>query len=113
MGGAVPKATIEKDRAALVALKKLKGYAPSNVALSVEALNALEADLRAAEENELLSTNALGAYRDARTTAGWALHNRLLNVKALVSGDYGPNSDEVQALGLKKKSDYRRRTRSR
>ena len=33
----------------------------------------------------------------------------LQRVKAAVIGQYGPNSDAVQTIGLKKKTDYRRR----
>jgi hypothetical protein len=109
----LPQATIETDRAALVALKRLADYAPSNRALSVETISALEEQLRRAEEQEILASKALAAARDARDAAGWELHDAMLGVKATVIGHYGHNSDAVQALGLKKKSDYRRPARRR
>ncbi|MFL5803731.1 MAG: hypothetical protein ACJ8CR_18555 [Roseiflexaceae bacterium] len=109
----LPPATIKADRAALLALKELADYAPSNAALSVEAISALEEQLRKAEEVEILATKALAATRDAHDAAGWALHNAMLNVKSTVSGQYGYDSDAVQALGLKKKRDHRRPTRRR
>ena len=37
----------------------------------------------------------------------------ILGVKATVIGQYGHNSDAVQAIGLKKKTDYRRPGRRR
>ena len=107
------QAVIDTDRAALLALKKMSDYAPSNRAISIEAVSALEAQLRNAEENDILATNALAAARDARAAAEWALHNAMLSVKATVIGQYGANSDAVQALGLKKKADYRRPVRRR
>ena len=109
----LPAATVADDRASLLALKTLNGYAPVNRALGAEALNALEAQLRQAEEAEILARKALEAARDARIAAGWELHNAMLDVKAAVLGQYGANSDAIQALGLKKKNDYRRPARHR
>jgi hypothetical protein len=37
----------------------------------------------------------------------------MLRAKATVIGQYGANSDAVQALGLKKKTDYGRPARRR
>ena len=88
-------------------------YAPSNRAISVDAVSALEEQLRRAEESEILANKALAAARDARDAAGWELHNAMLSVKATVIGQYGHNSDAIQALGLKKKADYRRPARRR
>src|SRR5262249_6859862 len=85
----------------------LTDYAPSNTAIAVEAVSALEARLRRAEEAEILADKALAAARDARAAAGWELHNAMLSVKAAVIGQYGHNSDAVQAIGLKKKIAYR------
>lgn len=107
----LPQATIETDRASLLALRKLTDYAPPNPAARVEALNAIEARLRAAEEAEVLATNAQAAARDARIAAGWELHNAILVAKSAVTCQYGSSSDAVRALGLKKKSDYRRPAR--
>ena len=98
-------------RAALVALKTLADYTPSNRAISIEAVSALEARLRQAEEAELIAAKALAAARDARAAAGWDLHNAILSVKASVIAQYGHNSNAVQAIGLKKKIDYRRPAR--
>ncbi|MBK9941600.1 MAG: hypothetical protein IPP13_08275 [Kouleothrix sp.] len=104
----LPQTTIESDRAALLALKKLADYAPANPALSVDAVSTLEARLRQAEEAERLAANALAAARDAHITAGWDLHNVILSVKAAVISQYGHSSDAVFSIGLKKKADYRR-----
>lgn len=109
----LPQATIETDRASLLALKKLSDYAPANAAIRIEAVSTLESQLRQAEEAEILASKALDAARDARVAAGWDLHNAMLSVKAAVIGQYGANSDAVQSLGLKKKTDYRRPARRR
>jgi hypothetical protein len=109
----LPTATVETDRASLLALKRLSDYAPSNPAIHIDAVSALEARLRQAEEVEILARKALEAASDARIAAGWELHNAMLSVKAAVIGQYGASSDAVQSLGLKKKTDYRRPARRR
>jgi hypothetical protein len=106
----LPPATLDSDRAALVGLRTLRSYTATNASIAVEAVSALETQLRAAEEAEILAEKALAAARDARATAGWELHNAMLSVKAAVIGQFGHNSDAVQAIGLKK-SDYRRPAR--
>jgi hypothetical protein len=109
----LPTAIIESDHASLVALKKLSDYAPANRAIGIEALGALEAQLRQAQEAEILAHAALDAARDAHIAAGWELHNAMLSAKAAVISQYGADSDAVHSLGLKKKSDYRRPSRRR
>jgi len=64
---------------ALTALRSIGGYTPAN------------------------STSA----RNAATAAEWEFHNFILGVKEQVIAQYGKSSDELQALGLKKKSEYK------
>jgi hypothetical protein len=69
--------------------------------------------MRLAREKELTAENALAAARDASRQAEWRFHNAMLAVKAQVIAQYGVSSDEVQALGLKKKSERRKPARRR
>jgi hypothetical protein len=48
------------------------------------------------------------AARDAANAAEWALHNLILGAKDQVIAQYGEDSDQVQAIGLKKKSEHKR-----
>jgi len=104
----LPQAVIEADRAALVALRQLADYAPSNPALSIEALCALDERLRKAAEAESLAEKQYAAACDAREAAQWSLHDAMLGAKAEVIVQFGADSDAIQALGLKKKSKRRR-----
>jgi len=59
-------------------------------------------------------TEKLTLYRaaaDAARLAEWEFHNAVLAMKDVVRGQYGTDSDEAQAVGLKKKSDRKRPTR--
>ena len=42
-----------------------------------------------------------------KRTAEWEFHNTMLAVKEQVIAQFGKNSDQVQALGLKKKTEYK------
>ena len=97
--------TLLADDAALMALKAIKGYQPFNPDHSVQALTTKQAAMRAAQEVEVQAQNALNAARDAAVAAQWDYHNGILGAKDHVVGQFGSNSDEVAALGLKKKSE--------
>jgi hypothetical protein len=102
---------MKADRAALIAIRELQDYAPVNPAHSPEALTALEQALIQAEQEELRLQNALATARSTAATAAWALRNNILGAKAAVIAQYGADSNAVQTLGLKKKSDRRRPSR--
>lgn len=59
-------------------------------------------------------TEKLALYRaasDAARLAEWEFHNAVLAMKEAVRGQYGSDSNQAQAVGLKKKSDRKRPTR--
>lgn len=64
-----------------------------------------------AQQAELRAQHTLAAARDAVFAAEWALHNAVLRTKAQVIAQYGPDSDAVESMGLKKKSDRKRPVR--
>ena len=102
---------MKSDRAALLAIRELHDYTPVNRDHSVETLTALEQALIEAEQEEQRLQNALATARDTAATAAWALRNSILGAKAAVIAQYGADSNAVQTLGLKKKSDRRRPSR--
>ncbi|MBN4004879.1 hypothetical protein [Nostoc sp. LPT] len=61
-------------------------------------------------------TEKLALYRaasDAARLAEWEFHNAVLAMKEVVRGQYGSDSDQAQAVGLKKKSERKRPTRKK
>ena len=102
---------MKSDRTALLAIRELRDYVPVNRAHSVEALTALEQALIQAEQEEQRLQNALATARDTAIAAAWELRNSILGAKAAVIAQYGADSNAVQTLGLKKKSDRRRPSR--
>jgi hypothetical protein len=83
------------------------GYVPANAAYAKTAITAKLTAMKATQDAEVAAQNALAAARDAAAAAAaeWEFHNMMLSVKDQIIAQFGDNSDQVQALGLKKKSE--------
>ena len=102
---------IEADRNSLAALHTISSYAPANPSYTLAALNAAQAALAAAQQAEAQTAAAAAAARDAAVAKEWEFHNLVLGMKDQVIAQFGRDSNEVQAVGLKKASEYRSRGR--
>ena len=100
-------AVLQADRDAFVALQAIKDYSPSNSAYSATKAQAAHDNMIGAQEAEVQASNALAAARDDANQSEWAFHNFMLTVKEQVIAQYGSDSNEVAAVGLKKKSEYK------
>lgn len=100
---------LAEDRAAFDALQSLSNYTPTNPAYSVAAITQVANDMRAAQTSENQAQATLDTARDIAAEKEWAFHNLMLAVKDQVRALYGKNSVELQALGLKRESEYKRR----
>ncbi|HEX8138385.1 MAG TPA: hypothetical protein VF544_12405 [Pyrinomonadaceae bacterium] len=102
----------QADADALVALRGITGYAPANAAYTIAAVTAAQEDLINAQNAELQAETAAATARDAAVEREWEFHNLILGVKKQVIAQFGDDSPEVQALGLKRKSEYKSPKRS-
>ena len=103
---------ISDDVDALAALKGIEEYDPGDKDYAAAKLDALKTAMETAQEAETQADAAVKNARDAATAAEWEFHNAMLRAKEFVIGQFGKDSDEVQAIGLKKKSEYRTPTRN-
>lgn len=106
----IPPAILRADWEALAALQAMAGYAPANEAYGVEAVAALRDRMKELQGAETRAYAAAAAARDQATASEWKFHNAMLNVKTQVAAQFGPDSNELASLGLKKKSEYRKPT---
>jgi hypothetical protein len=107
----MPAQNLQADIDTYLALKAINGYQPYDKAYALEAVGALHDKLRTAQEAEIHAQNVAAAARDALVALQWNFHDLILGVKSQVKALYGPDSDEVAALGLKKKSERKARPR--
>ncbi len=108
----MPAQNLQADIDTYLALKAINGYKPYDNAYALEAVGALHEQLRIAQEAELHAQNAAAAARDALVAIQWNFHDLILGVKSQVKALYGADSDQVAALGLKKKSERKSRPRA-
>jgi hypothetical protein len=102
---------LKADEAAYTALQAIPDYAPANAAFSKTTMTGNFGSYQTAQQAEINAQNTLDAARDAAAKTEWVFHNAMLGVKAQVIAQYGDDSDEAQALGLKKKSERKSPTR--
>lgn len=105
------RSMIDDDRQTFLALKNIADYTPLNKEVEVSKVEALAQEMQAAQDQEAIQEHTLDALRDKSTLAERDFHDAITECKQQVRAQYGPNSDEVNSLGLKKKMDYQRRTR--
>ena len=107
----VPPDILVDDEEVYAAVKAMIGYAPANQAYTQAKLDAGHDALEAAHHASVQADAAAEAARDAMVASQWEFHNTILGTKDQVMAQYGPNSDEVQAVKLKKKTEYKARAR--
>lgn len=88
-------------------LKALSGYAPANPAYKVDLIQASENKLDADAQTEAQTIVAAKNARDNAVASEWAHHNLMLGARDQVVAQFGRDSNEAQAVGLKKKSEYK------
>lgn len=99
---------VQDDTDAFTGLKSIKGYKPANANYAAEKGNAFYDKLPKLHETEKNAKNAYDLAHDASMKAEWDFHNFMLGAKDQVVAQFGDDSNEIQNLGMKKKSDYKR-----
>ena len=101
----VAPGVLEADKVSFAALRAIADYAPANAAYSLAQIAGLETELKAAQDAEAQAAAALASARDEALAKEWEFHNRVLGAKDQVVAQFGRDSNEVQAVGLKKASE--------
>lgn len=92
---------------AFAALQTITGYTPNNPAYTLAAVTTAHDNLTAKQRAAVQAEAAAATARDEAVAEAWRFHNIILAVKDQVRGQFGKDSTEVQALGLKRKSEYK------
>ena len=101
----VPASVLRADEDAYFGLKTITGYKPPNDAYTLEAVTSAYEAYRTHREAEAIAAKALAAARDALAITESTFHDAITGAKTQVRAIYGEDSDELAALGLKKKSE--------
>jgi hypothetical protein len=98
-------AQITEDESGFAALQAMALYEPANQAYGLPAVGAAHGLMESARTEEAQAAAALATARDNAVAKEWAFHNLMLGVKDQVMAQFGRDSNEVQAMGLKKASE--------
>ena len=102
-----------KNIEAYHAFSAMTDYRANNPDNSRESVDAAYAELRAAVRHAIVTQAAAAAGVDLLIAARRKLHNSMLGVKFEARALYGPNSDQVAALGLKKKLEQSKKRKTK
>lgn len=104
----IPPHILADDLEALTNLKAIQSYTPFNTAYSAQNGGLHLAAVTNLQNAEVLAEAAYKAARDNAAAAEWALHEFILGARKQILAQFGPDSNEAQSLGLKKKSEYKK-----
>jgi N12 class adenine-specific DNA methylase len=107
----IPPAQLAQDREVYAAIKGNQRYAPANPDYTQAELDAAHTELEQSEHAAVQAEAAAAAARDVLVTSQWRFHNKMIGVKDQVVAQFGRNSNEAQAVGLKKPEEYKKPTR--
>jgi hypothetical protein len=109
----VKPAQMEADRDSFAALQAIAGYAPASPIYRTAAITEVQNALAGAQTAEAQAEAALASARDTAVAREWEFHNLILGAKDQVIAQFGRDSNEVQAMGLKKTSERSAPTRGK
>ncbi|MEO1623466.1 MAG: hypothetical protein AAFU53_20865 [Cyanobacteria bacterium J06632_3] len=88
-----------------------QAYVPTRDEASPKKLKTAYEIMLDKQQQEMEIAAKMKAAADAARHAEVSFHDAVLVMKESVRGQFGSNSDEAQAIGYKKKSQYKRRSR--
>ena len=103
----LPASQLSANEDAFAALQSINGYAPNNSAYTLAAVTTAHDALLVKQWAAVRAEAAAASARDEAVAESWRFHNLILGVKDQVRAQFGKDSAEVQALGLKRKSEYK------
>jgi hypothetical protein len=100
---------LQKDIDTFAATKTLTpAYALSDSHFTVALMTTGQTNMGTAEGTQVTKKGEFRAARDVANAAEWAFHNLVLGARDQVRAQYGEDSDQLEAIGLKKKSEHKR-----
>lgn len=102
---------INQDIDSLHGLQTVSTYETTRADATVTNLQQAYQAMLTAQQTETEKLTIYRAAADAARLAEWEFHNAILAMKEAVRGQYGSDSEQAQAVGLKKKSERKRPSR--
>lgn len=104
----IPSKIISADIASFNSLSTVTTYVPTRNEATSKSIKAAYDAMLAKQKKETELITMTKSATDAARQAEVEFHGAVLAMKESVRGQFGPNSDEAQAIGYKRKSEYKR-----
>ena len=104
----VPPKVLNDDIKAFHSLATIKGYAPHDPDLSLQAITATYNELLTDQTALIQGQIALDRLRDKLAATEHRLHSQVGSSKDAVRGQFGDDSNEIATMGLKRASERKR-----
>jgi hypothetical protein len=109
----VPAQTVIQDIAAFNGLKSIKNYKPNRPDLAIAALEASYQSMLQAQNNAANQQLQQKIANDERIAAEKDFHSKVMDMKDSVKGQFGADSNEVLAIGFKRRSQRKLPSRTK
>jgi hypothetical protein len=103
----LPKDILQANLEAYAALEAMEDYAPANDDFVLANGTAKKTAMQGKQTKEVQDAATAAASHDAAVAGEWEFHEFILGAKMQVKAQYGESSDQIAAMGLKKKSEYK------
>jgi hypothetical protein len=103
----IAQKVLQADIEAYQALLNIADYKPANEKFTLEKITASFVSMRSSETEEVQSAATAEEKKDKAIVDQWTFHNNMLGAKVQTEAQFGDDSPQLQALGLKRKSDYK------
>lgn len=100
---------IQLDIESYEALLDVEDYKPANDEYKLEIITPARTKMSTSQQEETSADATAAAKRDDAVRDEWGFHNLILGAKDQVIAQWGRDSNQAQAVGLKKKSEYKTR----
>lgn len=100
-------AVLQDDLNTFTALQALSDYQPANPDYAVAKGLTIKTAMEAKQAEHVQIMAQADSVRDEMVALEWDFHDFDLGAKDQVKAQYGKSSNELQSLGLKKKSEYK------
>lgn len=104
---------ISQDTDAFNGLGTIVSYKTTRSEATPEGLQTVYQTMLTKQQIEIEQQARFKSAADEARRAEWEFHNAVLAMKEVVRGQFGADSNEAQAVGLKKKSDRKRPIRQK
>ena len=103
---------LDKDIDSFNGLNTVENYVAFRPEAAADTLKQRYSDMVLLRQKETEMAALYKAALDASRQAEWDFHNSVLSMKESVRAQFGPDSNETQSVGYKKKSERKRPRRS-